>query len=94
MSLSDETAGLHEVAAAIGRKPSWLKRNWLKLHVEKGFPRKIATGDVWPRRQVEVWLRSGGAVLPAPVPANQNDGEADLVSAAAAALRAHYGAHP
>ncbi|TGP93819.1 MULTISPECIES: hypothetical protein [unclassified Mesorhizobium] len=88
--LSNETAGLEEVAAALGRKPSWLKRRWLRLHLEQGFPRKISTGDVWPRRAVEVWLRSGGVVAPQPLPANQNEGAADLVANAAAALRARY----
>jgi hypothetical protein len=92
MPLSDETAGLEEVAAALGRKPEWLKRRWLKLHREQGFPRKLSTGDVWPRRQVEVWLRSGGVLAPQPVPANQNTGGVDLVAQAAKALLAQYGA--
>jgi hypothetical protein len=94
MPLSDETATLEEVAAALGRKPQWLKRRWLALHLEKGFPRKLSTGDVWPRRQVEVWLRSGGVLVPQPVPANQNAGGVDLVAQAAEALRLQYGANP
>lgn len=91
--LTDETAPLDEVAQAIGRKPAWLKRHWLRLHQREGFPRKIPTGDVWPRRAVEVWLRSAGFV-PAPLPANQNGTEGDAIAAAAAALRKRYGATP
>ncbi|ESZ32722.1 hypothetical protein [Mesorhizobium sp. L2C066B000] len=91
--LSDETAGLDEVAQAIGRPAPWLKRNWLKLHQREGFPRKIPTGDVWPRRAVEVWLRSAGQ-LPALLPANQNEGQVDAISAAAKALLERYGATP
>jgi len=91
--LSDETAPLAEVAQAIGVKPAWLKRNWLKIHQEKNFPRKIPTGDVWPRRAVEVWLRSAGQ-SPALLPANQNGTQGDAISAAAAALRERYGATP
>lgn len=89
--LTDETASLEEVAKAIGRKPAWLMRKWLKLHQEQNFPRKIPTGWVWPRRAVEVWLRSAGQFAPAPLPANQNGHEADAISAAAAALRQRYG---
>lgn len=88
--LSDETAGLEEVAAALGRKPEWLRRNWLKLHQQEGFPRKIAAGWVWPRRSVLSWLRSGGFVQP--VAANQNAAEFDPVMAAAASLMERYGA--
>lgn len=89
MSLSDETVGLEELAEAIGKKPDWLKRHWLKLHEAENFPRKIPTGWVWPRRAVLSWLRSGGFMPP--LPANQN-GEADFIDAAAAALKERYGA--
>ncbi len=89
--LTDETAPLDEVAQAIGRPAAWLMRNWLKLHQEQNFPRKISTGWVWPRLAVQVWLRSAGQA-PAPLPANQNGPqEVDAISAAAAALRAKYG---
>lgn len=89
--LSDETAGLDEVARAIGKTPDWLKRNWLKFHRAENFPRKIPGGFVWPRRAVQVWLRSGGALLPEP--ANQN-GAGDFIAAAADALKERYGAQP
>ena len=91
--LADKVAGLEEVAAALGRKPAWLKRNWLSFHERTGFPRKIPAGDVWPREAVEVWLRSAGCVAPAPLPANQNDGGFDPVAAAAEALKHRYGAN-
>ncbi|MCF6120513.1 hypothetical protein L2449_27185 [Mesorhizobium muleiense] len=92
--LTDEIAPLEEVAQAIGVKPAWLKRNWLKIHERENFPRKIPTGFVWPRRAVEVWLRSAGQFAPAPLPANQNGQEGDAIAAAAAALRERYGARP
>lgn len=90
-TLSDETAQLDEVAAALGRSATWLRRNWLKLHAEQDFPRKIPAGWVWPRRAVEVWLRSAGQFAARPLPAN-DDGGLDPVDAAAAALKARYGA--
>jgi hypothetical protein len=91
MALSDDTAGLAEVAAAIGRSPGWLQRNWLKLHEQENFPRKIPAGWVWPRRAVEVWLRSAGQEQARLLPAN-DDGSADEIEAAARALRQRYGA--
>lgn len=91
--LADEVAGLEEVAAALGRPPAWLKRNWLKLHQREGFPRRIPAGDVWPRRAVEVWLRTAGLAAP-PLADNQNAAGVDPVSAAAAMLRERYGAQP
>lgn len=90
--LTNETASIEEVAAAIGKSPSWLKRNWRPFHERTGFPRKIPAGDVWPRRAVEAWLRTGGQFDVRPLADNQNDGEADIVSAAAASLLARYGA--
>lgn len=93
MALSDEIAGLTEVAAAIGREPQWLQRNWLKLHQRENFPRKIPAGWVWPRRAVEVWLRSAGQSIARPLPAN-DDGLVDEIEAAARALKQRYGATP
>lgn len=90
--LTNETACLEEVAAAIGKRPSWLKRHWRRFHEQTGFPRKIPAGDVWPRRAVEAWLRTGGQFDARPMADNQNDGAADMVSAAAASLLARYGA--
>lgn len=90
MALTDEVAGLEEVAAALGRSPIWLQRNWLKLHQGEDFPRKIPSGWVWPRRAVEVWLRSAGQIV-RPLPANDDAG-GDLIDQAAAALKQRYGA--
>lgn len=92
MALADEVAGLDEVAAAMGRTTIWMRRNWLKLHQAEDFPRKIPGGWVWPRRAVEVWLRSAGQLMARPLPAN-DDGGGDFVDQAAAALKARYGAH-
>ena len=91
--LANETAGLEEVAAALGKTPAWLKRNWLRFHLATGFPRRIPAGDVWPRRAVEAWLRSAGQFSALPLPANENTAGVDHVSAAAAALRERYGAN-
>jgi len=93
MALADEVAGLDEVAAAIGRTPTWLRRNWLKLHTAENFPRRIPSGWVWPRRAVEVWLRSAGRPLPNHPAANANQ-HVDLVEQQAAALKQRYGAMP
>lgn len=90
MALADEVAGLDEVAAAIGRSSAWLRRHWLKLHQDENFPRKIPSGWVWPRRAVEVWLRSAGMIA-RPMPANDAGG--DMIDAAAKALGKRYGAH-
>ena len=92
--LSNETASLHEVAAALGRDPDWLRRNWLKIHKRFGFPRKSALGWVWPRRLVEAFLASPqrDAVTLHDAPANGNDATAiDPVEAARAAAAARYG---
>lgn len=90
--LSNETATLEEVAAAIGRKPEWLRRYHRRLQERHGFPARIPGGWVWPRRTVEAWLRSGGVETPQPAAANQN-GAADYVAAASSFLSERYGAH-
>ncbi|MER2536904.1 MAG: hypothetical protein ABTQ31_17260 [Rhizobiaceae bacterium] len=90
--LNSETASIAEVASALGRSEGWLRRHWLRLHQRDGFPRKISAGWVWPRRAVEVWLRSGGAAAPLPVPANDIAGAFDPIAAANQALRGRYGA--
>lgn len=88
--LANETATLQEVAAAIGREPDWLRRNWLKLHEREAFPRKLPCGWVWPRALVEAWLRSGG-LPPAPI-ATANDNQlSDPRAAYRAALSQRYG---
>lgn len=73
MALDAETATLAEVARAIGRSESYVRRNWVKLAEEQGFPRKLPCGPVWPRRLVELWCRSGG-MLQQPQPLNDNTG--------------------
>jgi hypothetical protein len=86
MLLADETAQLDEVAAALGRTPEWLRRHWLKLHLDEGFPRKHPSGWTWPRAAVAAWLRAPGA--PA-LPVNDNRaGEPDPWEAA---LNERYG---
>lgn len=87
--LTNETASLDEVATALGRSAGWLQRHWLKLHLELGFPRKLPTGWVWPRRAVEAWLRAGGQMRVIMEPANSNVPD-DILLAAAESLAERY----
>lgn len=93
MSLSEEVVGLEEVAAHLGREPEWLKRNWLKLVNEHGFPRRHPSGWTWPRRAVAAWLRAGGAPQAPEAPANDNE-SVDVEAAFKAALSERYGGNP
>ena len=79
----NEVAGLEEVAAQLGRSAAWLRRHWLRLSRDEGFPRKLPTGWVWPREAVRLWLRAGGFATPQPAPVNDN-----LLSDPRAAFRA------
>lgn len=87
MQLADETAGIDEVAAALGRTPDWLRRNWLKLARAYGFPRKHPTGWTWPRAALRAWL---AGVEPEPAPANDNPFQS-REAAYTAALDQRYG---
>ncbi|WP_336071502.1 hypothetical protein [Nitratireductor rhodophyticola] len=91
MSLSSESAGIEEVAAAIGRTPTWLRRKWLQLHNEHGFPRKHPTGWTWPRDAVRAWLRSGGLLAEDAETANDNAPARDPMAAFKEALAGRYG---
>lgn len=93
MSLTSEIAGIDEVAAALGRPEGWLRRNWLKLHEQHGFPRRHPSGWTWPRAAVAAWLRSGGFAAPEEAPANDN-GSSDHLAAYQAALNDRYGGQP
>lgn len=90
MPLTDETASLGEVAAAFGKTEDWVRRKWLKLHLEAGFPRKLPMVWAWPRAAVLAWLRSGGASAPQPAASNDNPA-LDHDAAYRAELDAHYG---
>jgi hypothetical protein len=90
MSLTEETVCLEELAATLGRRPEWLMRRWLKLHMEHGFPRKHPTGWTWPRAAVAAWLRAGGVMEAPASPANDN-GSVDFEAAYRAALSDRYG---
>jgi len=90
MSLMEEIASLEEVAGALGRKPEWLMRRWLKLHQDHGFPRKHPSGWTWPRSAVAAWLRAGGFMPEPAAPANDN-GSVDVEAAYRAMLSERYG---
>lgn len=59
MPLTDKLVKVDELAAALDRTEDWVKRNWLKLHLENGMPRKLSIGWSWPRRSLERWLEQG-----------------------------------
>lgn len=69
-ALAQDSAGIDEVAAALGRPVDWLRRNWLNINRRHGFPRKHPTGWTWSRAAVSAWLVAGGVVRPELVPAN------------------------
>lgn len=98
LPLADAVAPLEEVASAMGKPPAWLKRNWLKLHLAHGMPRRHAAAWVWPRALVFAWLQSGGSAF-AGATSNDNAAtpraitiHATRCAAATQALRNRYGA--
>lgn len=91
-SLSEDAAGIAEVAAALGRPAGWLRRNWLKIHLAHGFPRRHPTGWTWPRGAVAAWLAAGGFAPRALEPANDAFPLVDPEAAYMAQLSRHYGA--
>lgn len=90
-NLLDDTTGIAEVAAALGRSETWLRRNWIRIHEQHGFPRKHPTGWTWPRGAVTAWLRSGGFTAAQLVPANDVLSFVDPEAAYMAELNRHYG---
>ena len=57
--LSEKLVKLPELAEALDRSEDWIKRNWLRLHLERGMPRKLSVGWSWPRGALERWLEQG-----------------------------------
>lgn len=95
MHLSEKLVKLGELATALDRTEDWIKRNWLKLHLEKGMPRKIAVGWAWPRGALERWLEEGADGVPReqpPAPAESPVGAvlAGIVANQNADLRERY----
>lgn len=62
--LSEKLVKLPELAAALDRSEDWIKRNWLRQHLEHGMPRKLAIGWSWPRAAMERWLEEGAGGMP------------------------------
>lgn len=97
MPLTECTAGIAEVAEALGVSEAWLRRHHRTLSDERGFPRRLPTGWRWPRRLVELWLTTGGIgrspLRPAndDAPADDAEGLAALVDAQRASLTERYG---
>lgn len=90
-SLSADAVAIAEVAAALNRKEDWLRRNWLKIHLEHGFPRKHPTGWTWPRGAVAAWLASGGFAPRMLEPDNDAFPVSDPEAAYMANLNREYG---
>lgn len=88
--LINESASIDEVASAIGKSASWLKRHYARFSLEHGFPHPLPGGGWrWPRRAVELWLVAGGVIRSG---ANNNAPGADLISLQNASLKQRYGA--
>lgn len=62
--LSEKLVKVPELAAALDRSEDWIKRNWLRLHMEQGMPRKLTVGWSWPRGALERWLEEGAGGTP------------------------------
>lgn len=69
----DLVIGLDELAKVLRKTPDYLKRNWRRMHQKLGMPRKHDAGDIWPRKQIEIWLTGPSAVAAAP--GNDNAGQ-------------------
>lgn len=63
MPLQDKLVKIDELAAALDRKPDWIKRNWLRLHQKEGMPRKVPAGWCWPRRAMELWIEGQAMIV-------------------------------
>ncbi len=91
-----------EVAEALGRSPLWVKRNWRRLHQDKGFPAPLPAGNwAWSRAALLRWIvAAAGPVSYSSLAANDDDAGAgqDLAARIVAmqreALAARYGARP
>jgi hypothetical protein len=77
MSLADRLVRIEEVAAALDRTEDWVQRNWLKMHLEHGMPRKLPTGWQWPRVAMERWIDAHGFAVD---DTSVNDEHADLAA--------------
>lgn len=93
--LSEKLVKLPELAAALDRSEDWIKRNWLRLHMENGMPRKLSVGWSWPRAALERWLEEGAGGTPRiePTPQPQANEIAPLrlvIAGQNARMRAKY----
>ena len=77
------TITLAELAAMTGKPEAWWRRNWLRMHLQHNFPRRLPGLWAWPRGTVAAWCRLGGLLPELPQPANQNAGPSDLEAATA-----------
>ena len=85
---SPSTIKLAELAALLDRSEDWLRRNWLRLHTQHGFPRKHPFSWTWPRAAVDAFLSARPEL---PVPAN-DDLPGDPGEAYGRLLEQRYGA--
>ncbi len=74
---------LAELSEATGRSEDWWRRNWLRMHEQHEFPRRLPGLWNWSRPAVEAWAQNGGKTPLYQLPANQNDQAPDLAEATA-----------
>lgn len=88
--------GIEELAAALGRTPDYLKRNWRRMHTTLSMPPKHPSGWVWPRTLIDAWIMCP-PVINADLANDNRPGDPDpeihqqLVKDENNALRALYG---
>ncbi|MEM7067943.1 MAG: hypothetical protein AAF478_03590 [Pseudomonadota bacterium] len=101
--LVSETAGLEEVAQALGISPESLKNRYRTFHRNFGMPMPVCGSRYcWPRLALAAWLRTGGTAKVELSPTNRTGNgqsaishattEDDVVQEQRNALKQLYGA--
>lgn len=70
--MATPTITIPELAEITGKPEAWWRRNWLRMHLKHGFPRRLPGLWAWPAEAVAAWCRLGGVSPALPQPANQN----------------------
>lgn len=55
------TVPLDELAAMLGTEPDTVRRQHRRWSDQHGFPRKLAVGWAWSRRDLKLWIEQGMA---------------------------------
>jgi len=90
--LKSETVDIEELAEALGRSPSWLKRNFRSLNREHCLPLPLPD-KAWrfPRRACELWLIAGGVVQRLPANDHSCQPQASYIELQRRELQKRYG---